>query len=231
VPTSLEDPPASQTFLILRRMGPALLMNTGARHHARRSSLDRARAGRHLRVDWEISRGHAGAWVARPKENCFQQGQRNIFWRRATASEPSRLLITDGTTNDISWSARRNRFLRFTLNDFRIPMNAPSGKLRRTADNLHPLLQGGTAHHNEWLRQLDAGRKVFRFPKRRANGTAKLVGPSANVAALFRLQPPSRRCNLTTGPMKCRAIPVPSRGLATKLFAPRLAAAGGIGFA
>jgi serine/threonine protein kinase/Tol biopolymer transport system component len=209
VPTSLEDTGFSNIFDIAPD-GPALLMNT-----ARGTVLDGplwtvpVLGGTPRRLG--NLEGHAGAWSPDRKRIAFSKGN-EIFLAKSDGSEPSRLLITDGTTNDISWS-HDGSFLRFTLND---PHTNERSIWQATADgdNLHPLLAGWNSTHNECCGNWTLDGRYFVFQASR-DGTANLWALRER-GGLFVSNHPAP-VQLTTGPMNV-GDPVPSRD-GKKLFA------------
>lgn len=209
VPTSLEDTGFSNIFDIAPD-GPALLMNT-----ARGTVLDGplwtvpVLGGTPRRLG--NLEGHAGSWSPDRKRIAFSMGN-EIFLAKSDGSEPSRLLITDGTTNDISWS-HDGSFLRFTLND---PHTNERSIWQATAvgGNLHPLLAGWSSTHNECCGNWTPDGRYFVFQASR-DGTANLW-VLRERGGLFVSNHPAP-VQLTTGPMNV-GDPVPSRD-GKKLFA------------
>jgi len=209
VPTSLEDTGFSNIFDIAPD-GPALLMNT-----ARGTMLDGplwtvpVLGGTPRRLG--NLEGHAGAWSPDRKRIAFSKGN-EIFLAKSDGSEPSRLLITDGTTNDISWS-HDGSFLRFTLNDPHTNERS-IWQARADGDNLHPLLPGWNSTHNECCGNWTPDGRYFVFQASR-DGTANLWALRER-GGLFVSNHPAP-VQLTTGPMNV-GNPVPSRD-GNKLFA------------
>ena len=209
VPTSLEDTGFSNVFDIAPD-GPALLMNT-----ARGTVLDGPL--------WNVPvlggtprrlgnlEGHAGAWSPDRKRIAYSKGS-EIFLAKSNGSEPSRLLITDGTASDLRWSPDGS-ILRFTLND---PHTNDRSIWQASADggNLRPLLPGWNTSPNECCGNWTPDGRYFVFQASR-DETANLWALREH-SGLFQSshQGPVQ---LTTGPMNV-GDPVPSRD-GKKLFA------------
>ncbi len=159
IATSLEDTGFSNVFDIASD-GTVLLMNT-----ARGTSLDGplwtvpVLGGTPRRLGDFV--GHAGAWSPDRKSIAYAN-KNEVFLANSDATGSRRLLAVTGTASDLRWSPDGS-ILRFTVND---PQTNAHSIWQATADgsNLHPLLAGWNHHTQRMLRQLDAGRKVFRVP-------------------------------------------------------------------
>jgi eukaryotic-like serine/threonine-protein kinase len=154
--------------------------------------------------------GHAGAWSPDGKTIAYSKGH-EIFLAKSDGSEPRRLLITAGMSDDLRWS-HEGTILRFTVND---PQTNTRSIWQASSDggNLHPLLPGWNKPPNECCGNWTPDGRYFVFQAVR-DGTA-------NVWALDErrgLFPSTRQepVQLTTGPTNI-GDPVPSRD-GKKLF-------------
>jgi serine/threonine protein kinase/Tol biopolymer transport system component len=147
---------------------------------------------------------HSAAWSPDGKRIAFSEGK-EIFLAKSDGSEPQRLLITAGTSEDLRWSPDGTN-LRFTVTD---PQTNNRTIWQASADgsNLHPLLAGWNNPPNECCGEWTPEGKYFVFAAVRS-GTAN-VWARREAGGLFRSgrQEPVQ---LTTGPMNI-GYPVPSR--------------------
>jgi len=202
IPTSLEDTGFSNVFDVSPD-GTVLLMNT-----ARGTALDGPL--------WSVPvlggsprrlgnlEGHAGAWSPDGKRMAYCTGN-EIFLANSDGSEPRRLLLAAGTSNDLRWSPDGSN-LRFTLND---PQTNNRSIWQVSADggNLHPLLPGWNNMPNECCGKWTPDGRFFVFQAIR-DGTANVWALNEH-AGLFR-STNREPVQLTTGPMNV-GNPVPSR--------------------
>jgi len=202
IPTSLEDTGFSNVFDVSPD-GTVLLMNT-----ARGTSLDGPL--------WSVPvlggsprrlgnlEGHAGAWSPDGRRIAFCKGS-EIFVAKSDGSEPRRLMLAAGTSNDLRWSPEGS-VLRFTLNDPKTN-NRSIWQVSADGGDLRPMLPGWNGTPNECCGKWTPDGRYFVFQAVR-DGTANLWALKEH-SGVFRAN--SREpVQVTTGPMNV-GTPVPSR--------------------
>jgi eukaryotic-like serine/threonine-protein kinase len=155
-------------------------------------------------------KAHSAAWSPDGKRIAYSKGH-EIFLAKSDGSEPQRLLITGGTTEDLRWSPD-GTILRFTVND---PQTNNRSIWQALSDGggAHALLPGWESPPNECCGHWTPDGRYFVFQATH-EGTAN-VWALREGGGLFR-STRNAPVQLTTGPMNIGA-PVPSRD-AKKLF-------------
>ncbi|PYV32393.1 MAG: hypothetical protein DMG22_13530 [Acidobacteria bacterium] len=147
---------------------------------------------------------HSAAWSPDGKRIAYSKGN-EIFLAKGDGSEPRRLLLTAGMSDDLRWSPD-GTILRFTVNDPQTN-NHSIWQASSEGGNLRPLLSGWNNPPNECCGNWTPDGKYFVFQAVR-DGTAN-VWALGELRGLFRTtrQEPVQ---LTTGPLNI-GDPVPSR--------------------